>query len=89
MNTIEGRSGRQRRTHSPEFKARLVAQCREPGVSLAAIAVANGLNPILLRRWVNERGGLQRESEVAQALPGPTPEFVALSVPKSAPESEI
>ena len=45
-------SGRRRRTHSDEFKAKVVAACRRPGVSIAAIALANKLNANLLRRWV-------------------------------------
>ena len=45
-------AGRRRRTHSPEFKARVVAACRKPGVSIAAVALANRLNANLLRRWV-------------------------------------
>ncbi len=89
MNTIEATPGRKRRTHSQEFKAQLVAQCRQPGVSLAAIAVANGLNPILLRRWVNERGGFRREVAAPPVLPTSAPEFVALSVPTSSAAPEI
>ena len=30
----------------------MVAACRKPGVSIAAVALANGLNANLLRRWV-------------------------------------
>jgi len=45
---------RRRRRHSDEFKARVVAQCRQPGVSIAGVALANGLNANLLRRWVVE-----------------------------------
>lgn len=89
MHTIEGTSGRQRRTHSPAFKAELVAQCQQPGVSLAAIALANGLNPNLLRRWVNERGGLRREVAEPPVLPASAPEFVALSVPTASAAPEI
>ena len=43
---------RRRRTHSPEFKAKVVSACRRPGVSMAAVALANGLNANLVRRWV-------------------------------------
>jgi transposase-like protein len=50
MNTVDGR--RRRCTHSAEFKAQVVAACRAPGVSIAAVALANGLNANLLRRWV-------------------------------------
>jgi transposase-like protein len=43
---------RRRRTHSAEFKAKVVSACRRPGVSMAAVALANGLNANLVRRWV-------------------------------------
>jgi transposase len=41
-----------RRKHSAEFKAKVVSACRKPGVSMAAVALANRLNANLLRRWV-------------------------------------
>ena len=44
---------RRRRSFSPEFKASLVAQCR-PGVSVSAVALANGINANQLRRWIRE-----------------------------------
>ena len=53
MNTSDDQSGRRRRRqHRAEFKAEVVAACRKPGVSIAAVALANGLNANLLRRWV-------------------------------------
>lgn len=47
-------SGRRRRNHSDEFKARAVACCSQPGMSMAAVAMAHGVNANLLRRWVRE-----------------------------------
>lgn len=55
MNTIaaEVSAGRRRRRkHSSEFKAQVVALCNQPGVSSAAVAMANGVNANLARRWV-------------------------------------
>ena len=54
MNTSENRYGdrRRRRLHSAEFKAQVVAACRRPGVSIAAVALEHRLNANLLRRWV-------------------------------------
>jgi transposase len=46
--------GRQRVRYSDEFKRQVVAACHAPGVSKAAIALANGLNANMLRRWVVE-----------------------------------
>ena len=50
-------SRRQRRKHSKEFKAELISECQQPGVSLASVALAHGLNDNLLRRWVKEFSG--------------------------------
>jgi transposase-like protein len=64
---------RRRRTHSAEFKAKVVSACRQPGVSIAAVALANGLNANLLRRWVvtEEETSPVRPMETARAaLPG-------------------
>ena len=47
-------TGRRRRTYSPEFKAKAVAACSQPGVSLAAIAMDLRVNDNILRRWVRE-----------------------------------
>lgn len=41
-----------RRRHSEAFKEEVVRACRKPGISIAAIALANGLNANLVRRWV-------------------------------------
>ncbi|WP_114969297.1 transposase [Rhodoferax ferrireducens] len=33
-----------RRRHSSEFKAQLIAQCTHPGISVAQVALNNGIN---------------------------------------------
>jgi len=45
---------RTRRRHAPQFRAQVVAACLQPGVSISAVALANGLNANLVRRWVKE-----------------------------------
>jgi transposase len=47
---------RRRRLHSEEFKDEVVRACSEPGVSVAGVAMANGVNANLVRRWMTERG---------------------------------
>lgn len=42
------------RRHSAEFKARVIELARQPGTSVAAVALANGLNANMLRRWVHD-----------------------------------
>ncbi|MPW11430.1 transposase, partial [Paraburkholderia sp. CNPSo 3155] len=63
VNTIEEEAPvgrRRRRRYSVEFKAQVVAACRRPGVSLAAIALDHRLNANLLRRWVEQAEGNAR-----------------------------
>ena len=70
------------RRHSDEFRARVIAMARQPNTSVAAVALANGLNANMLRRWV-------RESELAtstgadghQPVGVHTPTFVQLPMP--------
>jgi len=59
VNTIpeDAPTGRARRTYSASFKAELVEQCRHAGVSLSAVAISNGMNPNVLRRWIKETHG--------------------------------
>jgi len=54
------------RAFDPIGKEKLIVECLKPGVSLAGLAVANGLNPNLLRKWVAARKkklGYNREQE--------------------------
>ena len=52
---FESPGRRAHRHHGAEFKAQVVRACRQPGVSIrAAVALANGLNANMLRRWVVE-----------------------------------
>ena len=64
---VEPSGRRTHRRHSADFKARVVAACRQPGVSIASVALANGLNANLLRRWVIEA---ERLSAMAPARAG-------------------
>ncbi|MBS0553457.1 MAG: transposase [Proteobacteria bacterium] len=47
---------RGRRTHSEAFKRSVISACHEPGVSVAGVALANGLNANQVHRWMRERG---------------------------------
>jgi transposase len=82
---VDGRS--RRRLHSDEFKANAVASCTQPGMSMAAVAMANGVNANLLRRWVREAelrcGGDRPEAPVATITPpsAATPTFVPMQLP--------
>lgn len=69
------------RRHSTEFKARVIELARQPHASVAAVALANGLNANMLRRWV-------REAEVpagAQVSPMAMPAFMPLPMRQERP----
>ncbi len=51
----EGAYGR--RTYSGKAKRMLVELCKAPGVSVAGLALAHGVNANLLRRWIVRYGG--------------------------------
>ncbi len=58
---------RTRRRHAPQFRAQVVAACLQPGVSISAVALANGLNANLVRKWVKEhREGVRSDVVVAE-----------------------
>ena len=78
-------SRRRRRFHSDEFKACAVAACMQPGVSMAAVAMAHGINANLLRRWTQaaEMSPADKAAK-APALPAPpAPSFVPMQLPSS------
>jgi transposase len=72
-------AGRRRRKHSDEFKAQAVRACEQPGVSMAAIALAHGINANLLRRWVLRHRAADAGVPVAARQAAPA--FVALALP--------
>ena len=88
MHTISNEAGtgrRRRREHSAEFKAQVVAACSAPGVSIAAVALANGVNANLARRWVlnaERRSGAQLATTPSAVAPI---SFVPRGLPPATP----
>lgn len=90
VSTIpDNRAGarRRRRVHSDDFKASVVACCMQPGMSMAAVAMAHGVNANLLRRWVREAEMEPASSAVSKTSVGEVqaPEHKTLFVPVSLP----
>jgi len=85
-------AGRRRGRYSEAFKTQVVTAARQPGVSTAAVALANGLNANLLRRWISESESPRAvvRANLAGATPAEAP-FVALqmSTRSQAPEGVI
>ena len=74
MNELSvSRPYQRRRRFSREFKAQIVAQCLEPGVSISRISLDNGLNANMVRRWMREA---QRHDQIPA-----TPGFVPVNLP--------
>lgn len=93
MDTTVALSGgrRRRRVHSAEFKAHIVAACCQPGVSSSAVAMANGINANLVRRWVKEAemaigtDDSAGKPEKAKRAMDSQPKFLPVPLPTSAP----
>jgi transposase len=64
-----------RRRHSAELKARVLEACRQPGTSVARVALENGLNTNLVHKWRQRAAG----DGAARRLM-PVPEFVSLPI---------
>jgi transposase len=73
---------RTRQRYDAAKKARVLAECDEPGASVAKVALAHGINANVVHRWRQ----LARE---AQASPAKTGEFIALPLIAPAPAPAI
>ncbi|KON80438.2 transposase [Azoarcus sp. PA01] len=82
---------RQKRQHSEEFRQAVVQACGEPGASVAGVALANGVNANLVRKWMAKRGVRPPGQSVRRgALQAAVSEFVPLHVaPASPPDIRI
>ncbi|MFY7866886.1 MAG: transposase [Roseateles sp.] len=62
-----------RRVHGAEFKAQVLAECQDSGMSVAAVALAHGLNVNLVRKWLAgrdiKRAGLAAPRQVVPSPP--------------------
>ncbi len=85
MHTIDQRITRpRRRRHSAEFKAEAVNACRQPGVSIASVALARSVNANLLRRWIVEAERDERVPSRSREPVAAPAAFIALPAPPKA-----
>ena len=82
------RKGRTKRSYSPEFRADLVRQCQQLGMSCSALAISHGMNPNVLRRWIKEADQTRAPKMATQHI-DTVPAFIPLpmAVTSPAPES--
>jgi transposase len=71
-----------RRTYSRQAKRALVQMCKSPGVSVAGLALAHGINANLLRRWIS-----QYEGEKAMAAKEPRAALLPVTTTPAEPPS--
>jgi transposase len=84
---------RRRRSHSAHFKAEAVGACQQPGVSIAAVALARGLNASMLHRWVKEAERSGRPIAIRTTAPSMAIEsgegFIPVALPSNPAEGVI
>jgi transposase len=69
-----------RRKHSKDLRSRVLAECAQPGASVAAVAMAHGLNANLVRKWRHTTADGSVPAVLSQANKT-SGEFVALALP--------
>jgi transposase len=58
-----------RRVYSPSHKRAIVEQCLRPGVSVAGIALAHGINANLVRKWIVKHRRAASEAKRSSVAP--------------------
>lgn len=80
-------SGKTRRRYGSQFKAMVLAQCDEPGMSVAKVAMSHGINDNVVHRWRQlarqQRTGLP-PTVAARRSAEPAAAFVPLALPAPA-----
>ena len=76
---------KQRRRHSAEFEAQVLAACAEPGASVAAVALSYKLNDNLVHQWLRGRRASPVPSARSTTVAESVPQFIALSLPLPSP----
>lgn len=79
MNQLSTVERPRRREYSAEFKTSVLEQCRQPGASLAGVALGYGINPNMVHRWMRED---RQRLELVELQRG-TSAFVPLQLPPS------
>lgn len=67
-----------RRRHTAAFKAHVLEEANQPGISVAAVAQRHGLNANLIHKWRRSQTPLKKRPAIASS-------FVALVPPEKAP----
>ena len=72
---------RTRRTYTPQFKSELLTACKQPGASIAALAMQHGMNANVLHRWLKDH----RQGALLLSDGAPVPTFIPIDLAASLP----
>jgi transposase len=81
---MEEAKGRPRRRHDGELKKAVLAECAEPGASVASVALRHGLNANLVHKWRRQ----SYRGTSAMAAGSETTQFVPVALPQPAEQRE-
>ena len=62
-----------RRRYGAELKQQILAQCAEPGASVARIALSHGINANVVHKWRRQTGGPLPSLQAPAFVPVPLP----------------
>lgn len=62
-----------RRSYGADLKQQILAQCAEPGASVARIALSHGINANVVHKWRREAGGALSALQAPAFVPLPLP----------------
>lgn len=82
---MEQAKTRSRRRHDGELKKLVLAECAEPGASVASVALRHGLSANLVHKWRRLRS--HGTSSAARDMPATT--FVPVALPQVAQREDI
>lgn len=81
---VRGRKSNGYGKYNRAAKRQLVLRCLQPGVSLAATALAHGINANLLRKWVITLGGRGRVGRGVRSVVTPaSPALLAVQMARA------
>ncbi|WP_222623039.1 IS66-like element accessory protein TnpA [Ramlibacter cellulosilyticus] len=70
-----------RRRHSAELKQQVLAECAQPGASVASVALSHGINANVVHKWRRLAGGEETVATPAAFVPLSLPAPAASAVP--------
>jgi transposase len=85
VDTMQDSKKISRRRHSAELKAQVLADCAQPGASVAHVALSHGINANVVHKWRRLSGARAQVAQVptfvpvalapAAAAPSPAPDI--------------